>query len=188
MFILWRKPLEVGDRIQIGDVKGDVIDIRLFKFTVLEIGNWVHADQSTGRVVHVANHKVFTDALANYTSDFEFIWNEIAVLVTFESDWKKAKQILQDIADKHLSDFVEHAEKQVKNAAKSYLIHFSYLTPIVYTDVKDSGVNLTIRHLTNPRRRRGMGQAIWEDVLDEFDKHDDIDLAYPTMRLYKQEQ
>lgn len=182
-FILWRKPFEVGDRIQIGEVKGDVIDVRLFKFTVLEIGNWVHADQSTGRVVHVSNHKIFTDSLANYTSDFEFIWNEIQILITFESDWKKAKSILQEIADKHLKDFVQEAERQVKRATKSYLIHYRYLTPIVYTDVRDSGVNLTIRHLTNPRTRRKISQAIWEDVLDRFDEHDDIDLAYPTMRI-----
>lgn len=185
IFVLWRKPLDVGDRIQIGEVKGDVIDIRIFKFTVLEIGNWVHADQSTGRVVHVPNHKIFTDPLANYTSDFEFIWNEIEVLVTFESDWKAAKNILQEIADGHLKDFVDHAERQVKRATKSYLIHYQYLTPIVYTDVKDSGVNLTIRHLTDPRKRRRIGQAIWEDVLDRFDEHDNIELAYPTMRIYR---
>lgn len=183
MFVLWRKPFDVGDRIEIGDVKGDVIDIRLFKFTVLEIGNWVHADQSTGRVVHVPNHLIFTDSLANYTSDFEFIWNEIQVMVTFESDWKTAKKILQEIADKHLKDFVNHAEQQVKRATKSYLIHYRYLTPIVYTDVKDSGVNLTIRHLTDPRSRRKTGQAIWEDVLDRFNENDDIELAYPTMRI-----
>lgn len=185
IFLLWRKPLDVGDRIQIGEVKGDVIDIRIFKFTVLEIGNWVHADQSTGRVVHVPNHKIFTDSLANYTSDFEFIWNEIQVLITFESDWKMAKKILQEIADKHLKDFVEHAQQQVKRATKSYLIHYHYLTPIVYTDVKDSGVNLTIRHLTNPRQRRKIGQAIWEDVLDRFSEHENIELAYPTMRIYR---
>lgn len=185
IFVLWRKPLDVGDRIQIGEVKGDVIDIRIFKFTVLEIGNWVHADQSTGRVVHVPNHKIFTDPLANYTSDFEFIWNEIQVLITFESDWKAAKKILQEIADEHLKDFVDHAERQVKRATKSYLIHYQYLTPIVYTDVKDSGVNLTIRHLTDPRKRRRIGQAIWEDVLDRFDEHDNIELAYPTMRIYR---
>jgi len=183
IFLLWRKPFDLGDRIQVGDVKGDVIDIRIFKFTVLEIGNWVHADQSTGRVVHVPNHKVFADSLANYTSDFEFIWNEIAVLITFESDWKAAKKILQEIADKHLQDFVHDAEEQVKRASKSYLIHYRYLTPIVYTDVKDSGVNLTIRHLTNPRTRRKVGQAIWEDILDRFGENENIELAYPTMRI-----
>lgn len=186
IFILWRKPFNVGDRIQIGETKGDVVDIRVFKFTILEIGNWVQADQSTGRVVHVPNHNVFTNSLANYTSDFEFIWNEIEVLLTFESDWKKAKQILQEIADKHLQDYVEHAEQQVRRAAKSYLIHYRYLTPIVYTDVRESGVNLTIRHLTDPRRRRSLSQAIWEDVLDAFQEADDIDFAYPTMRIYKQ--
>lgn len=186
IFIVWRKPLDVGDRIQIGDVKGDVIDIRVFKFTVLEIGNWVHADQSTGRVVHIPNHKVFSDSLANYTSDFEFIWNELEVLVTFESDWKKAKTILQEIADERLEDSVEQAKGQVRRAKKSYLIHYSYLTPIVYTDIQESGVCLTIRHLSNPRRRRGLSERIWEDILQEFADHDDIELAYPTMRIYKE--
>lgn len=186
IFILWRKPFDVGDRIQIGDIKGDVIDIRVFKFTVLEIGNWVHADQSTGRVVHISNHKIFTDSLANYTSDFEFIWNELKVLVTFESDWEKAKEILQEIADEHLQDFVERAQQQVRRAKKSYLIHYKYLTPIIYTDVQDSGVRLTVRHLSDPRRRRSISQSIWEDILQQFDEHEDIELAYPTMRIYKQ--
>ncbi len=186
IFLLWRKPFDVGDRIQVGDNKGDVIDIRVFKFTILEIGNWVHADQSTGRVVHIPNHRVFDDSLANYTSDFEFIWNELEVLVTFESDWKKAKTLLQEIADKHLEDFVEQAQNQVLRAKKSYLIHYRYLTPTVYTDVHDSGICLTIRHLSDPRRRRSLGQKIWEDILDRLREHDDIDLAYPTMRIYKQ--
>lgn len=186
IFLLWRKPFDVGDRIQVGEMKGDVIDIRVFKFTILEIGNWVHADQSTGRVVHMPNHKVFDDSLANYTSDFEFIWNELEVLVTFESNWKKAKTILQQIADTHLADFVNEAQNQVLRAKKSYLIHYRILTPTVYTDVRDSGICLTIRHLSNPRKRRSLGQAIWEDILDRFDEHEDIELAYPTMRIYKQ--
>ncbi len=183
LFILWRKPLDVGDRIQIGDVKGDVIDIRIFTFTVLEIGNWVHADQSTGRVVHVPNHKVFTEPLANYTSDFEFIWNEISVLLTFESDWKAAKRILQEVAEAHLLDFVSVAQDQVKQAKRSYLIHYKHLTPIVYTEVQEKGIILTIRYLTDPRKRRGTTHAIWEDILDRFQEHDTIRLAYPTMRI-----
>lgn len=183
IFLLWRKPLDVGDRIQIEDIKGDVIDIRVFKFTVLEIGNWVHADQSTGRVVHVPNHKIFSASLANYTSDFEFIWNELEVLITFESDWEKAKQILQEIADEQLQDFVEQAQEQVLRAKKSYLIYYQYLTPIVYTDIQDSGVRLTIRHLSNPRQRRSVSQSIWESTLRRFAEHDDIELAYPTYRI-----
>ena len=183
IFITLRKPLNVGDRIQIGDVKGDIIDIRIFQFTILEIGNWVHADQSTGRVVHVPNHEIFSQPLANYTSDFEFIWNEMEVLVTFESDWKKAKEMLQKIADEQMEDFIEHAQTQVRRANKSYLVHYEYLTPIVYTDVKESGINLTIRHLCDPRKRRSVGQSMWENILDQFNQCDDIDFAYPTMRI-----
>ena len=67
VFIVWRHPFEVGDRIEVGDVAGDVIDQRIFQFTLMEIGNWVHADQSTGRIIHVPNGRVFTDALANYS-------------------------------------------------------------------------------------------------------------------------
>ncbi len=183
IYIVIRKPFTIGDRIQLGDHKGDIIDIRVFKFTILEIGNWVQADQSTGRIIHMPNHKVFSEPLANYTGDFEFIWNELAVLVTFGSDWEKAKREFQKIADIHLKDFIKHAEGQVRRASKSYLIHYKYLTPIVYTDVKESGINLTIRYLCNPRRRRGMSNAIWEDVLKFIERSEDINLAYPTMRI-----
>ncbi len=184
MFIIWRRPFDVGDRIEVDVVKGDVIDVRPFKFTILEIGNWVDADQSTGRVIHVPNHYVFVKSLANYTSDFEFIWNELQVLVTFESDWKLAKKILQDVVKDVSAELIEKAKKEIKKASKSYLIEYRYLTPIVYTDVKDSGVNLTVRYLTDPRRRRGTSQAIWERILDEFNATESIDFAYPTLRYF----
>jgi len=184
LFLIWRKPFDVGDRIQVGNSKGDVIDVRVFKFTVLEIGNWVYADQSTGRVIHIPNHKIFTDDIFNYTSDFEWVWNEMGVLITFESDWKKAKKILQDIADDVCQEFVNQAREEVKKAEKSYLIQYRYLTPIVYTSVKDSGINLTIRYLSNPRTRRGISQMLWETILNRFEEHDDIDFAYPTVRYY----
>ncbi len=185
LFLIWRKPFDVGDRIQIAEFKGDIIDIRIFKFTILEIGNWVHADQSTGRVIHIPNHLVFRNAIANYTSDFDFIWNEIVVVFTFESNWKKAKKLLEKIAQDHLKDYVEDAEQQVRRAAKSYLIRYKNLTPIVYTDVVDSGIRLTIRHLSNPRKRRGLNQMIWEDILEAVDKEPDLDFAYNTIRIFQ---
>ncbi|MEO1020966.1 MAG: mechanosensitive ion channel domain-containing protein [Bacteroidota bacterium] len=184
LFIIWRRPFDLGDRIELGQNKGDVIDVRVFKFTLLEIGNWVDADQSTGRVIHIPNHRVFTDSIANYTSDFEFIWNEIAVLITFESDWEKARDILKDIVEEETRGFIQNAREQITRAERSYLIQYKHLTPIVYVDVKDSGVNLTIRYLTNPRTRRGTAQQIWVHILKVFKELDDVDLAYPTYRLY----
>ena len=184
IFLIWRKPFEIGDRIDIAGVSGDVIDQRIFKFSVMEIGNWVDADQSTGRVIHIPNHKVFTENIANYTADFQFIWNELPVRISLESNWKKAKKMLQDIADKHSANISDEAKDQLRKAARSYLITYRILTPTVYTDVKDFGIVLTIRYLTNPRARRGTEQQIWEDVLSGFAEHADISFAYPTIRYY----
>ncbi len=184
LFIMWRSLFAVGDRIQIGQYKGDIVDIRLFKFTMLEIGNWVDADQSTGRLLDIPNSMIFTDILANYTKGFEFIWNEIPVLVTFESDWKKAKKILLDAVNKYAEKFSDSAGEKIKQANKKFLISYSNLKPTVYTGIKDSGVMLTIRYLIAPRKRRNSEQEIMEEVLQEFSKHSDIDFAYPTQRFY----
>lgn len=105
LFIVWRRPFDVGDRIQIGEHRGDVIDVRIFQFTLMEIGSWVDADQSTGRVIHIPNGKIFQEAQSNYSTGFQHIWNEIPVMVTFESNWKKAKEILTEVATKDAEKF-----------------------------------------------------------------------------------
>lgn len=184
IFILWRKPFELGDRVQVGEQAGDVVDVRLFAFTIMEIGNWVEADQSTGRMIHIPNANVFTQPLANYTAGFPFLWNELPVVVTFESDWRKAKAVLEEVALAETQGVSEEAERTLKQTSKRFLIHYSRFTPAVYTDLGTSGVSLTVRYLCHPRQRRGTAQAIWEQVLDAFAAHDDIDFAYPTQRVY----
>ncbi len=183
-FIIWRRPFEVGDRVQIGDVAGDVIDLRIFQFTLLEIGNWVEADQSTGRVVHVNNGRIFTDNLANFSKGFQHIWNEVPVLITFESNWRKAKQILLDIANRHGEEMSQAAAERLRQAARKFMIFYTKLTPTVYTSVRDCGVLLTLRYLCDPRKRRATEQAVWEDILESFAEADNIDFAYPTQRFY----
>jgi small-conductance mechanosensitive channel len=184
IFILTRKPFTLGDRIQIGEHAGDVIDLRLFQFTLLEIGNWVDADQSTGRIIHIPNGIVFTQPQSNYSAGFKFIWNEIAVLVTFESNWQKAKDIMQEIVSKHAQELSADAEKKIIEASKKYMIFYQYLTPIVYTSVKESGILLTMRYVCDPRRRRVTEHEIWEDILAVFAKNGDIEFAYPTQRFF----
>ncbi len=184
VFLIARRPFTIGDRIQVGECTGDVIDTRLFQFTLLEIGNWVDADQSTGRVIHVPNGWVLSKTLANYSKGFQYIWHEIPVLVTFESNWRNAKNMLQSIAAKHAEHLSKSAEKRVKEANKRFMIFYSHFSPYVYTTIRDSGVLLTVRYLCEPRRRRSTENAISEDILLEFSRHDDIDFAYPTQRFY----
>jgi len=182
LFILWNRPLETGDRVQLGEHSGDVIDINFFNFTVMEIGNWVDADQNTGRIIHIPNGKIFIETLANYGKGFEYIFNEIPVLITFESEWQKAKKILEKIA----KDFGAHptraAEIEIKKASQKFLIQKQKLDPVVYTKVADSGVLLTVRYLCVPKNRRDTEQEIWEEILKEFNLEPKIELAYPTIR------
>jgi small-conductance mechanosensitive channel len=184
VFIMWRRPFTVGDRVEIGSHKGDVIDLRIFQFTLMEIGNWVDAEQSTGRIIRIPNGKVFTEMLANYSKGFRYIWNEIPVLITFESNWRKCKDILAEIATRHAEHLTERAAKRVKEASARMMVFYTTLTPTVYTSVKDCGVMLTIRYLCKPRERRGTEQGIWEDILTRLAECDDIDFAYPTMRRF----
>ncbi|HEY4120131.1 MAG TPA: mechanosensitive ion channel domain-containing protein [Byssovorax sp.] len=184
LFIVARRPFEVGDRIQIGQHAGDVVDQRIFQFTLLEIGNWVQADQSTGRVIHVPNGWIFKNSIANYDKGFRYIWQEIPVVVTLESNWRKAKEVLQRIVNEHAEHLTDDAMKQIELAADRYHIRFSKLTPVVWTRVVDDGVCLTLRYLCKPRERRSSSSEMWESILEEFEKMGDVDLAYKTVRVY----
>ena len=188
LFIVTRRPFEVGDRIEIDGVAGDVIDIRYFQFSLMEIGKWVDADQSTGRVVHVPNQKVFTEPVANFNKGLSYIWNEIPVTITFESNWRRARELLLEIVVERTAPLSESAREHLRQAARRYLISYEKLTPIVYTKVEASGVVLTMRYLCDPRQRRGTETAIWEGVLDAFALEPDLEFAYPTQRLYFRSQ
>lgn len=182
-FITWRRPFDVGDRIQIGEHAGDVVDRRLFQFTIMEIGNWVDADQSTGRLIHIPNQKVFTEPLANYVAGFPYLWNEVKLLITLESNWRKARKLVEELAADFTMEITQEATRPQAKAEPRFLIRYRKLTPVVYVSVKDSGVLLTLRYLSRPRERRGTSSEIWERLLDLVDEHPDIQLAYPTQRI-----
>lgn len=182
IYIIVRQPFAVGDRIEIDHIKGDVIDQNILKFNVMEVGNWVDAEQSTGRLMHIPNYKIFTDSIANYSLGFEYIWEEIKVVITFESDWQKAKKILEQIVEDSAEDVSEIVQEKIKEMSRKYMIFYNNLTPIVYTDVREHGVRLTMRFVCMPRKRRNMNQKIWEAILQAFNQEPDIEFAYPTYR------
>lgn len=184
LFIIIRRPFGVGDRVQIGQYMGDVVDIRPFRFLLLEIGNWVKAEQSTGRLIHVPNAIVFKTPVANYDDAFGYIWNELEVVLTMESNWRAAKEKLERILADHTERLTPDVSARIRLAAESMHIKFGKMTPVVWTSVVDSGVRLTMRYLCKPRERRSSASAIWETVLDEVAAMADVDFAYPTTRWF----
>jgi len=186
LHILIRHPFEVGDRIEINGIKGDIIDIRLFQTSLLEIGNWVDADQSTGRIVSFPNSFVFKHANYNYSRGFEFIWHEIPMLVTFESDWKRGKEIMMTHAKKMAEGLEEQVRRKIDVMRNRYMIYYGKLTPIVYVNIKDSGVELTLRYLTESKKRRSTQDELCQAILDNFANEPTVNFAYPTWRVVKE--
>ena len=183
-FSIWRRLFHVGDRIEIEGFAGDVIDIRLFEFALLEIGKRIQAEQSTGRIIHVPNGKVFSDVFVNYSQGLPLIWHEIPITLTFESDWEKAKTILQNVLHQHAPKVDEIIRQKMKEPGQRFVISYGNTKPIIYTTVVGHGVLLTLRYLVDPRQVRNSEQQIWEDILRTFVSHADIDFAYETVREF----
>ncbi len=181
--IIFRRPFDIGDRIQAGKHIGDVIDIGLLHTYILEVGNWVDADQSTGRVAYIPNSVVFTQTVFNYTQGFPYIWHELPILVTFESDWRRAKMILEDLVARQSSDMADKVRTLIQRMKRNYPIRYAHLHPIVYTSVRDSGVLLTVRYLAEARERRQSEADLCEEILDAFAKEPTVNFAYPTYRM-----
>jgi small-conductance mechanosensitive channel len=184
VYIMTRKPFQVGDRIEVMDLHGDVADVRLFRFTVMEIGNWVEGDQITGRLVHVPNGVIFTDTLANYTEGFDQIWEEISYTVTFESDWKRGEEVLKDAIAASVPEAKEAASEGIWETARDYRITIGALEASVFLRVDDHGVTLIGRYLVNARQRRVVKSALWRAILESVDNEPTVAFAYPTLRTY----
>ncbi len=181
LLILIRRLFEAGDRIEIKGLKGDVLDIRLQHTLLMEVGGWVDAEQSTGRLVHVPNSSVLQEQVFNYTRGFHFIWNEIPVTVTFRSDWKAAQEIMLRLANESAAIVEKQAAEEMRSVSHEFLLHFSVMTPFVYVRIVDNGVRLTLRFLCEVRKRRGMEHAFTIGMLEEFRKHGGVELAYPMV-------
>ncbi len=183
VFILVRRPFELGDRIEIGGVRGDVVDIGLLQHSLMEIGNWVQGDGRTGRVVHVPNALVLSGTVANYNKGwFQHIWDEVTVVITFESNWQEARRLLQGIVGVSSTEATRTAA--LRPGATAYLVMDTSTQPSVALTVQERGIALIARYVCDPRNRGDTRQKIWEAVLEGFAQRQDIAFAYPTQRFF----
>lgn len=176
LIIIFQKPFEVGDRITINNQSGDVIDIKVFEFVLMELSQPSHGAQSTGRIVLIPNNFLFIHSLTNASRGFDYLWNELEVRVSLESNWESAKTILEEMINHHTLHLSTEAEEKVYEASRKYMIHYQNLTPIVYVAVRPGHILLTIRYLCEPRQARVTENQIWQEILLAFDGQEDITL------------
>ena len=170
IYINMKKIFELEDRVEINGIKGDVVNIRSLGFEVLEVGDRVHAEQSTGRIIHIPNSFVFLYPLKNYTKAFKYIWDEITVKVPLDADIEKTKEVLYDIVNSNeiLESIPKKMEDAVADVTVEYRIYYNYLDPIIYTEIVDSHVELYIRYIVHPKKSRIVEDEIYLKILEEY--------------------
>jgi small-conductance mechanosensitive channel len=186
-YILGQRNVTLGSRIEVAGVRGDVIDIGVFKITLVEVRGEGIGEQSSGRLVTVPNFKILTDAVFHFTAASPFVWDEIEFTVTFESDWERAREIIQQVGNKIFEPHRQEVEAGFRRLESDYAFRYGVTTPIVYTSVGESGIKLRLRYLTHVRQRRDNRDAISRRILRLFREEPDIELAYPTSRTYRTE-
>ena len=188
--ILRGSTFNVGDRITMGGVRGDVVRLGFLRTTIMEMGQppalaaadpamWVNSRQYTGRLVTVTNGVIFSHPVYNYTRDFPYIWEEIAVPVSYTADRTAAERILLAAAQAHAVVDDPDAEQALAAMRSRFALSDASLTPEVYWRITDNWLELSLRFLVRPRGVREVKDAMTRDILRAFDAHG-IGIAFPT--------
>jgi small-conductance mechanosensitive channel len=157
----------VGDRVQIGESRGDVIDIGLLRTTLMETGSWVSKDLYNGRVVRIPNSIVLKGPVFNYSQGFRFVWDEIKVVLTLESDLTLAREMLLQVAKAAIGDYLVEAHLSWRQISDNYQIEKPSLEPTVALAVKSGSLEFTLSYVVNYTKRTAMQDQLFTKIVEE---------------------
>ncbi len=169
IYIKLTKPFAIEDRIELAGIKGDVVLISSMSFKVLELGDRLNGEQSSGIIVNIPNSKIFSEPLKNYTTAFKYIWSELVVNVDFTSNIDQTKKILYKIVNNNevIKAIPKKMDKAIDDACGTYRIYYNNLKPIIYTEYKDNHIEFTIRFLVHPKKERNVINDLWLNIIKE---------------------
>lgn len=175
---------KTGDRVQLGGIKGDVMDIGVLRTTIMEIGNWVDADLYNGRIVLIANSFVFKEPVFNYSGDFPFLWDEIKIPIQYGSNYEQALNLFIDIAKRTVGDLTDKSQEKWNSLQKEFLLENAQTAPMVTLIANDNWVEFTLRYVVNFRKRRITKSELFTQILTEVEKtNGEIKFASATFHL-----
>lgn len=158
-----------GERVQLGGIRGDVIDIGILRTTLMELGEWVASDLYTGRVVRIANSFVFKQPVFNYSGDFPFLWDEVRIPVQHGCDHRLARQLLEEVLREVCTeDLIRDSRLAWQQLVRRYLLENASLEPAVTLMITDNWLEFTLRYLVDYKQRRSTRDRIAMAVLDAF--------------------
>ena len=160
---------QVGDRVQLGGIMGDVIDIGVLRTTLMECGGWVRSDAYNGRIVRVANSFIFKEPVYNYSADFPFLWDELVLPVRYGSNQKLARKIFSEVLVEVTGEFASASKSVWTQMKERYLLEDARVDPMVTMVANDNWVEYTLRYIVDYKRRRLTKDLITEKLLDAID-------------------
>jgi small-conductance mechanosensitive channel len=181
IFIISSGLYSVGDRIEIDNKMGDVIDIGLWNTTLMEIRGWVDGDQQTGRITLVPNGVVISSPVFNYSKDFTFIWDEITIPLTYQSDWKQAISIFSAILKEQNDKMVAEAERAIEQVGTKYYIIRKGVEPSVYLTTTSNWIQISMRYVVDVRQRRQVHNDLSRKMLSAVEESDAMEIGSSTM-------
>ena len=173
----------VGDRIEVSSRYGDVIDIGLFYTTLIELREWVDGDQTTGRITLLPNGLVLSGPVHNYTKDHNFIWDEIALPITHDSDWKKAVEIVETIVKSETAETTKRAEHEISRLEEKYYLSKRNIEPAIFVTPTDNWIMLRIRYVVPVRDRRLVQNELFGLILEQLQNEPNITIASETLTV-----
>lgn len=177
---------KTGERVLLGGIKGDVVDIGVLRTTLMEIGEWVEGDQYTGRFVRVANSYIFNSPVYNYTADFDYLWDEIHIPIRFSSDIEEARNILLDLADHQIGNYNAPATKEWKKMQRKYQLEDASLRTQVYVTFNDNWIEMSLRYIVDYKERRAIKDKLSTEILKRFKAAGDkIQIAADTIEVIR---
>ncbi len=184
MAIMFGGFYKTGDRVQLGGIKGDVMDIGVLRTTIMETGQWVDGDLYNGRIVLIANSFVFKEPVFNYSGDFPFLWDEIKLPIQYGSNYEKAKEILLKVGIEVAGDLTEQSRNVWHDLQKKYRLEEAQTAPMVSLIANDNWVEFTLRFVVNYKRRRATKTELFTRILKEVDAtNGEIKFASATFQL-----
>lgn len=184
LYIMTKRPYQVGDRIAIEEMRGDVVAVDLFVTEVWEIdGALVSSNQPSGRIVTVPNSTVLSSHVVNfYGEGVEYVWNELSIQVAYETDLAFASELMVEVATTHLGDEMAHRVGEYRDRLAETPVELDVNDrPTVNIVQEESWVNLRLRYLVHPRRGTRIRNALYEDILERFNEHPE-QVKFPVSR------
>ena len=167
----------IGDRIEVNSKFGDVIDIGMMYTTLMEIKEWVGGEQPSGRLTLVPNGFMLTQAVNNYTKDHNFIFEDMTIPLTYDSDWKKAVDIIEEIVKNDAAAATKQAKAEIEHLGEKYYLQKKVVEPSVFVGIGDNGIRLSVRYVTDARDRRDIRDRITRKILDSLKQIPEIKMA-----------